>query len=68
MIETARTWRDHDPDPATRAELTRLIDAADGGDAAAVTELGSRFRGPLTFGTAGPVSYTHLTLPTILRV
>jgi len=53
VIETARTWRDHDPDPATRAELTRLIDAADGGDAAAVAELGSRFRGPLTFGTAG---------------
>ncbi|GAB98471.1 putative phosphoglucomutase [Gordonia namibiensis NBRC 108229] len=53
MIETARTWRDHDPDPATRAELTRLIEAAEAGDAAAAADLDSRFHGPLTFGTAG---------------
>lgn len=53
MIETACTWRDHDPDPATRAELTRLIEAAATGDPAAVADLDSRFRGPLTFGTAG---------------
>ncbi|MHC3005007.1 phosphomannomutase [Gordonia sp. GN26] len=53
MIETARTWRDHDPDPATRAELTRLIEGAEAGDAAAAADLDSRFRGPLTFGTAG---------------
>ncbi|MEO9330088.1 phospho-sugar mutase [Gordonia aurantiaca] len=53
VIETARIWRDHDPDPATRAELTRLIDAADSGDGVALAELESRFRGPLMFGTAG---------------
>ncbi|WP_232715184.1 phospho-sugar mutase [Gordonia metallireducens] len=53
VIETARTWRDHDPDPATRAELTRLIEGAEAGDAAAAADLDSRFRGPLTFGTAG---------------
>ncbi|MCR8897142.1 phospho-sugar mutase [Gordonia sp. GONU] len=53
VIETARTWRDHDPDPVTRGELTRLIDAADSGDAAAAADLHHRFRGPLTFGTAG---------------
>lgn len=53
VIETARTWRDHDPDPVTRAELTRLIEAADSGDARAAADLESRFRGPLTFGTAG---------------
>ncbi|MCK8616160.1 phospho-sugar mutase [Gordonia sp. C13] len=53
VIETACTWRDHDPDPATRAELTRLIEAAESGDAAAAADLDSRFRGPLTFGTAG---------------
>ncbi|MDH3006719.1 phospho-sugar mutase [Gordonia alkanivorans] len=53
VIETARTWRDHDPDPATRAELAGLIEAAESGDAAAGADLDSRFRGPLTFGTAG---------------
>ncbi|MFE0747985.1 phospho-sugar mutase [Gordonia sp. NPDC058843] len=53
MIETARHWRDHDPDPATRVALTGLIDAAETGDADAVADLASRFSGPLTFGTAG---------------
>ncbi|WP_055474563.1 phospho-sugar mutase [Gordonia sp. HS-NH1] len=52
-IETARHWRDHDPDPSTRATLTELIDAAEAGDDAAAEELASRFGGPLTFGTAG---------------
>ncbi|WP_439032962.1 phospho-sugar mutase [Gordonia terrae] len=52
-LARARLWRDHDPDPETRARLTDLIDAATGGDARAVADLESRFRGPLTFGTAG---------------
>jgi phosphomannomutase len=40
-------WVDDDPDPATRAELTALLDA---GDTAALAD---RFAGPLHFGTAG---------------
>lgn len=43
----ARAWRDADPDPATRAELDRLLAS---GDAAA---LAGRFEGTLAFGTAG---------------
>ncbi|MEZ2120771.1 phospho-sugar mutase [Corynebacterium sp. CCM 9203] len=55
FIDRARTWASHDPDPATREELTQLIDAATNGDSdsAAIRELESRFSGPLTFGTAG---------------
>ncbi|MCR5976529.1 phospho-sugar mutase [Gordonia jinghuaiqii] len=53
VIERARAWRDHDPDPATRAALTALVDSAEAGDPGARADLGSRFRGPLTFGTAG---------------
>jgi phosphomannomutase len=43
----ASAWLEDDPDPATRAELSALLEA---GDAAAVAE---RFAGRLTFGTAG---------------
>jgi len=46
-------WLADDPDPATRAELTRLLEAAAAGDAAASDELADAFRGPLAFGTAG---------------
>jgi len=42
-----RAWIADDPDPATRDELERLLEAGD--DEA----LRDRFRGPLTFGTAG---------------
>ncbi|MFF5079736.1 phospho-sugar mutase [Actinoplanes sp. NPDC000266] len=45
----AETWLADDPDPATRAELTRLIDGLPG----TAAELRDRFAGPLTFGTAG---------------
>ncbi|MFG1989321.1 phospho-sugar mutase [Actinoplanes sp. NPDC048988] len=45
----AETWLADDPDPATRAELTRLIDGLPG----TAAELSDRFAGPLTFGTAG---------------
>lgn len=47
LIAQAQTWLAEDPDPDTRAELSRLIDAGD------VTELGARFAGTLQFGTAG---------------
>ena len=53
LFATARHWRDHDPDPSTRAVLTDLIDAAVTGDVAAADDLAARFHGPLTFGTAG---------------
>ena len=47
LAARARAWRDADPDPATRAELGRLL--ADGDTAA----LAARFEGSLAFGTAG---------------
>ena len=43
----ARAWRDDDPDPTTRAELTALLDAGDH------QGLAQRFERPLRFGTAG---------------
>lgn len=43
----ARAWRDADPDPATRAELGRLLASGD------VAALAGRFEGTLAFGTAG---------------
>lgn len=50
---TPEEWLADDPDPATRAELQRLVDGAAAGDAAAQAELTDCFRGPLEFGTAG---------------
>ncbi|MEV7977232.1 phospho-sugar mutase [Streptomyces sp. NPDC086519] len=47
LIARARTWQAEDPDPETRDELARLIDAGD------LTELSARFSGTLQFGTAG---------------
>ncbi len=46
-------WRDGDPDPDSRAELDRLLEAADAGDPEATTDLTDRFTGRLEFGTAG---------------
>ncbi|GAQ51463.1 putative phosphomannomutase [Streptomyces acidiscabies] len=43
----ARTWLAEDPDPETRDELAKLIEAGD------ITELAARFTGTLQFGTAG---------------
>ncbi|WP_411284737.1 phospho-sugar mutase [Lapillicoccus sp.] len=52
-----RGWIADDPDPATRAELTAVLAAAGGSDAAtagaAVADLADRFAGLLEFGTAG---------------
>ncbi|MGV9669073.1 phospho-sugar mutase [Gordonia sp. NPDC003504] len=53
LIDRAREWVEHDPDAATRTELTTLIMAAQAGDDAALADLTSRFEGPLEFGTAG---------------
>ncbi|MET7690243.1 phospho-sugar mutase [Streptomyces sp. NPDC005483] len=47
LIARARTWLAEDPDPDTRDELAKLIEAGD------VTELAARFSGTLQFGTAG---------------
>ncbi|MBO0513017.1 phospho-sugar mutase [Streptomyces beijiangensis] len=47
LITRAKAWLAEDPDPDTRDELAKLIDAGD------LDELGSRFGGTLQFGTAG---------------
>ncbi|MCX5061021.1 MULTISPECIES: phospho-sugar mutase [unclassified Streptomyces] len=47
LIARAKTWLAEDPDPDTRDELAKLIEARD------VTELTARFSGTLQFGTAG---------------
>ncbi|WP_089099179.1 phospho-sugar mutase [Streptomyces hyaluromycini] len=47
LIARARTWLAEDPDPETRDELAKLIEAGD------LTELSARFSGTLQFGTAG---------------
>ncbi|MCB5909603.1 phospho-sugar mutase [Streptomyces pinistramenti] len=47
LTRRAQAWLAEDPDPETRDELSRLIDAGDH------TELAARFAGTLQFGTAG---------------
>jgi phosphomannomutase len=47
VLEEARAWADADPHPGDRAEVEALIEAENW------SELGLRFAGPLTFGTAG---------------
>ena len=49
----AREILAEDPDPETRAELEALVRRAEGGDAAARSDLADRMSGPLEFGTAG---------------
>lgn len=53
LFARARAWQDQDPDPETRDEITRLVEAAAGGDEAVRAELEDRFATDLTFGTAG---------------
>ena len=53
LLARAISWRDDDPDEATRAELDAVLEAAGSGDAAAVADLTDRFVGLLEFGTAG---------------
>src|SRR5216117_15436 len=47
--ERAREWLAQDPNPETRAELSALLSADGGGEAA----LADRFGAKLEFGTAG---------------
>ncbi|MEW2076029.1 phospho-sugar mutase [Streptomyces sp. NPDC012403] len=47
LIAQAQAWLAEDPDPDTREELARLIDAGDH------AEIAARFGGTLQFGTAG---------------
>lgn len=47
LIARAQAWLAEDPDPETREELAKLIDAED------TDELAARFGGTLQFGTAG---------------
>ncbi|MDV6012972.1 phospho-sugar mutase [Haloechinothrix sp. LS1_15] len=51
--EAARRWLAGEVDDRDRAELRALLDRADNGEAAAVTELATRLATPLRFGTAG---------------
>ncbi len=53
VLEAAVSWRDQDPDPATRAELDDLVARSGTGDVTATAELVDRFAGRLEFGTAG---------------
>ena len=53
LLERATTWRDDDPDQATRAELDDVLRRVAAGDAAAEADLADRFSGMLEFGTAG---------------
>ncbi|GAB2968083.1 phospho-sugar mutase [Nocardioides montaniterrae] len=47
LIADAHAWIADDPDPATRAELSAVLESGD------LADLADRFRGPLEFGTAG---------------
>jgi phosphomannomutase len=47
LLATARAWAEDDPHEGDRAEIEALVEAGD------TAELGRRFAGPLTFGTAG---------------
>ncbi|MGY5124878.1 phospho-sugar mutase [Streptomyces nigrescens] len=47
LINRAQAWLAEDPDPETRDELSKLIEAED------TDELAARFAGTLQFGTAG---------------
>ena len=53
LLAAARAWAADDPDPATRAQLQALTDAAEAGDVDAGAELGDAMSGLLEFGTAG---------------
>jgi phosphomannomutase len=53
LFAKAQTYLDNDPDPAARAELTLLVSRAQAGNAVSLADLEDRFRGFLSFGTAG---------------
>ncbi|MBR8742828.1 phospho-sugar mutase [Nocardiopsis sp. MG754419] len=53
LLNRARDWYHHDPDPVTREELSALLRRAEDGEAAALVGLRDRFATGLEFGTAG---------------
>ena len=53
LLERARQWAAHDPDPATASALNADIEAAQRGDEEATARVGAAMNGPLQFGTAG---------------
>lgn len=53
ILDRARIHLSEDPDTDHRAQLSALIERAEGGDADALGDLSSRFGSGLTFGTAG---------------
>jgi phosphomannomutase len=53
LLDEARNWAAQDPDPATAAGLTELIQLTSDGVAIARQELADSFSGTLQFGTAG---------------
>ena len=53
LLAAARLWLDDDPDPATRDELSAVLQRVQDGDPAARGDLTDRFAGTLEFGTAG---------------
>ncbi|UPK76106.1 phospho-sugar mutase [Nocardioidaceae bacterium SCSIO 66511] len=52
LSDAAAAWIAQDPDPATRDELSALLESART-DPEALADLAARFAGPLEFGTAG---------------
>ena len=66
-LDRARQWAASDPDPLTRAELSRLIDARDH------AELAERMLSDLEFGTAGlrgvvAAGSARMNLAVVIRV
>ncbi|CAN7269228.1 phospho-sugar mutase [Arthrobacter sp. LjRoot78] len=53
LLSAARNWAAQDPDPATAAALTELVQLSSDGVPAARQELEDSFSGTLQFGTAG---------------
>ena len=53
LLERARQWASHDPDPATASALSADIEAAERGDEEAAARVSAAMNGPLQFGTAG---------------
>ena len=53
LRRAVEAWAGQDPDPATRTETVRLLEAAGTGDQDAVDELADAFGARLAFGTAG---------------
>jgi len=53
VLARAHAWLAQDPDGQTRSELRAVIDAAEVGDADALSDLEDRFGTRLAFGTAG---------------